>query len=139
MENDPHIGMYLQTETLVLDSTAVPQLEMKQQVDFFPGFCTFCSPASLPAAPTTKPRGVSALQPLNTRGSHEPRGEVSYSDVLVYSLLGLCLTMLLSTMVVALLVLLKRARGQKEREEKVAPQPDGHRQTSKGTYQKGPL
>ncbi|KAL6475042.1 hypothetical protein MHYP_G00160820, partial [Metynnis hypsauchen] len=79
---------------------------------------------------TTRPAGVSVLQPLNTRGSHETRG-VPYSEALVYSLLGLCLAMLLSTMIVALLVLLRRARVQKERGEKKLQQPDGHRQTSK--------
>lgn len=50
----------------------------------------------------------------------------------MYSLLGLCLAMLLSTMLVALLVLLRRARGQKEGGQKKGQQPDGHRQTSKG-------
>ncbi|XP_017569814.1 tumor necrosis factor receptor superfamily member 13B isoform X2 [Pygocentrus nattereri] len=66
---------------------------------------------------TTRTTGVFALPPLNTRGSHKTRG-VPYSEALVYSLLGLCLAMLLSTMIVALLVLLRRARVQKEHREK---------------------
>ncbi|KAK1794320.1 hypothetical protein P4O66_011205, partial [Electrophorus voltai] len=87
----------------------------------------FC--ARLAVATTTKPVAVTALQPLATSKSTVTR-HVPYTEVLVYALLGLAFAILLSTVLVALLALLRRARDHRERGEKHG-QTDGRRQPSK--------
>ncbi|KAG9267350.1 tumor necrosis factor receptor superfamily member 13B [Astyanax mexicanus] len=95
-----------------------------------PSECSQECPTRAPTPGITRPGSITALQPRDPRGSHRPR-EVPHSEVLVYALLGLCLAMLLGTVLVALLVLLRRARGQKEDQGEKVQQPDGHSQTSK--------
>ncbi|CAB1311953.1 unnamed protein product [Coregonus sp. 'balchen'] len=56
-----------------------------------------------------RPVDGNAFQNHTTRGGYLPRG-LPNSVILVYSLLGLCLALLLLTLSVALLVLLRRAR-----------------------------
>ncbi|XP_076844088.1 tumor necrosis factor receptor superfamily member 13B [Brachyhypopomus gauderio] len=79
------------------------------------------------AKATSKP--ATTMQPLATRGSSVARGLPS-SEVLVYALLGLAFAILVSTVLLALLALLRRARQQRECGEKCG-QTDGHRQPSK--------
>ncbi|XP_030631500.1 tumor necrosis factor receptor superfamily member 13B [Chanos chanos] len=67
-----------------------------------------------------------ALQTVNSRGSSGPT-RPPYTDVLVYSLLGLCFAVLLCTLSVALLVLLRRAKSQKDQET-----PDEGQQPNNG-------
>ncbi|XP_062859393.1 tumor necrosis factor receptor superfamily member 13B [Trichomycterus rosablanca] len=76
------------------------------------------------------PLGVSVVPQLITKGRGDVKS-VPYSEVLVYSLLGLCFALLLSTMLMTVLVLLKRARENRDMVEKKDQQPDEHTQSSK--------
>ncbi|XP_051969213.1 tumor necrosis factor receptor superfamily member 13B-like [Xyrauchen texanus] len=72
-------------------------------------------------AAAVMPNGMSAVQLFNTKGHSVPRAEL-YSEALLYSLLGLCIAVLMCTFTAAILVLLKRAKGHQ--------QPNKHGQSS---------
>lgn len=72
-----------------------------------------------------RPNGVSAVQSISTRGHPTARAEL-YSELLLYSLLGLCIVVLTCTLTAAILVLLKRAKGHQQEHQK----PNKHGQSS---------
>ncbi|XP_051523269.1 tumor necrosis factor receptor superfamily member 13B [Myxocyprinus asiaticus] len=82
------------------------------------------------AAVTQRPIGVSAVQLFTTRGRSVSRAEL-YSEALLYSLLGMCIVVLMCTLTAAIMVLLKRAKGHQQQEDTKNQQPNKHGQSSK--------
>ncbi|XP_073684915.1 tumor necrosis factor receptor superfamily member 13B [Garra rufa] len=78
---------------------------------------------------TQRPFGGSAVQRETGRGRSVP-GSALYSEALLYSLLGLCITVLMFTLTAAVLLLLKRAKHQQQLDTKKQPNKQG--QSSKG-------
>ncbi|XP_052468235.1 tumor necrosis factor receptor superfamily member 13B-like [Carassius gibelio] len=73
--------------------------------------------------------GGSALQLVTGRG-RSVSGSALYSEALLYSLIGLCITALMFTLTAAFLLLLKRAKHQQQLDTK-KQQPNKHGQSSK--------
>ncbi|XP_016348560.1 tumor necrosis factor receptor superfamily member 13B [Sinocyclocheilus anshuiensis] len=78
---------------------------------------------------TQRPVGGSTVQLVTDRGRSVP-GSALYSEALLYSLLGLCITALVFTLTAAFLLLLKRAKQQPQLDTK-KQQPNKHGQSSK--------
>ncbi|KAL1263853.1 hypothetical protein QQF64_004208 [Cirrhinus molitorella] len=66
---------------------------------------------------TQRPFGGSAVQLVTGRGRSVP-GSALYSEALLYSLLGLCITVLMFTLTAAVLLLLKKAKHQQQLDTK---------------------
>lgn len=73
-----------------------------------------CDPGTGAVFETQRPDvGGSAVQLIPGRGRSLP-GSALYSEALLYSLLGLCIIVLMFTLTVAVLLLLQRARQQQQ-------------------------
>lgn len=75
--------------------------------------------------------GGSAVQLVPGRG-RAVSGSALYSEALLYSLLGLCITALVFTLTAAFLLLLKRTKQQQQQLDTKKQQPNKHGQSSKG-------
>ncbi|KTF79796.1 hypothetical protein cypCar_00048032 [Cyprinus carpio] len=79
---------------------------------------------------TQRPVGGSAVQLVTDRG-RSASGSALYSEALLYSLLGLCITALVFTLTAAFLLLLKRTKQQQQQLDTKKQQPNKHGQSSK--------
>lgn len=86
---------------------------------------------AVPVAVTQRPLGVSAVPLITSRGRAVPRSSL-YSEALLYSLLGLCIIVLMFTLTAAILLLLKRAKHQQQQLDTMKQQPKRQGQSSKG-------
>ncbi|XP_051958104.1 tumor necrosis factor receptor superfamily member 13B [Xyrauchen texanus] len=92
-----------------------------------PSACSEACKSTDAAAVTQRPIGVSLF---TTRGRSVSRAEL-YSEALLYSMLGMCIVVLMCTLTAAILVLLKRAKGHQQLEDTKNQQPNKHGQSSK--------
>jgi len=83
---------------------------------------------------TQGPAGVSAVPLVTGRGragihTHTP---ALFSEALLFSLLGVCVTVLLFTLTTAILMLIRRAKYQQDTSKPQHDQHNQHDQSSKG-------
>lgn len=96
-------------------------------------FAVVCHTGSDAVAVTQRPLGVSAVPLITSRGRAVPRSTL-YSEALLYSLLGLCIIVLMFTLTAAILLLLRRAKHQQQQQQldTKKQQPKRQGQSSKG-------
>ncbi|XP_051770223.1 tumor necrosis factor receptor superfamily member 13B isoform X2 [Ctenopharyngodon idella] len=95
-----------------------------------PSACSDACGDAVPVAVTQRPLGVSAVPLITSRGRAVPRSSL-YSEALLYSLLGLCIIVLMFTLTAAILLLLKRAKHQQQQLDTKKQQPKRQGQSSK--------
>ncbi|CAM4706128.1 unnamed protein product [Leuciscus chuanchicus] len=99
------------------------------------GHPSACSDACKNAV-TQGPVGVSAVPLVTDRGravihTHTP---ALFSEALLFSLLGVCVIVLLFTLTTAILLLIRRAKQQQLQQDTGKQQHNQHAQSSKGQY-----
>ncbi|KAK9965036.1 hypothetical protein ABG768_004150 [Culter alburnus] len=95
-----------------------------------PSACSDACKSADAVAVTQRPLGVSAVPLITSRGRAVPRSTL-YSEALLYSLLGLCIIVLMFTLTAAILLLLKRAKHQQQQLDTKKQQPKRQGQSSK--------